>query len=56
MDDTLLGFLIYCAPTLIAMFRCHRDLETIAIMNLLFGWTVLCWFVALMCALEPVED
>jgi len=33
MDDTILGLLICCAPTLIAMFRCHRDLETIAIMN-----------------------
>jgi len=56
MDDTSLGLLIYCAPTLIAMCRGHKDLDTIAIMNLLFGWTIICWVVALLCALEITED
>ena len=56
MDDIHIGLIVYCAPTLIALCRGHKDLDTIAIMNLVFGWTVLCWFVALSCAISPEEE
>ncbi|MEM5297638.1 superinfection immunity protein [Burkholderia sp. JPY481] len=42
--------LLYFLPGLIARFRHHRNMNAIAITNLLFGRTVLGWGIALIWA------
>jgi hypothetical protein len=37
----------YCWPTLVAASRDHGELEALAGLNLLLGWTVLGWLVLL---------
>ncbi len=37
----------YCWPTMVAADRDHRDLEALAGLNLLVGWTVLGWLALL---------
>lgn len=39
--------LAYMAPTLIAAKRCHRNLGSIAVINILLGWSLLGWVIAL---------
>jgi hypothetical protein len=36
--------LIYALPTLIAFYRHANSLWPIAVLNLLFGWTLIMWF------------
>jgi hypothetical protein len=38
---------LYFLPTLIAMFRRHHNENAIIVCNLLLGWTVVGWIVAL---------
>lgn len=42
---------IYFTPTLIAMNRNHNDSGAIAVLNLVFGWTILFWFASLIWSL-----
>lgn len=44
-----IGF--YFAPTIVAIFRKVPQLATVAIINLVFGWTIIGWVVALCFAL-----
>ncbi|MGF6607075.1 uncharacterized membrane protein YqaE (UPF0057 family) [Paraburkholderia sp. WSM4175] len=44
--------LLYFLPGLVARFRKHRNMNAIAITNLLFGWTILGWGVALVWAVK----
>jgi hypothetical protein len=48
----LLIALAYAAPAIVAACRKHRRAERIALLNLLLGWTVLGWLVALAWALH----
>jgi len=41
------GFLFYFLPTIIAMARSKRDSFSIFLLNLLLGWSVIGWIVAL---------
>lgn len=41
---------IYLFPTVIATARRHRNATAISVLNLLLGWTVLGWIVALIWA------
>ena len=43
----LVGFLAYMLPAIIARLRKHPNTNAITLANLLFGWTVLGWLVAL---------
>lgn len=43
----VLGVAIYCAPLLIAAARGHKNFWPIFILNFFLGWTVICWFAAL---------
>jgi Superinfection immunity protein len=43
---------IYSVPALVAAYRGHSRAEKIALLNLLLGWTVLGWLVALAWALR----
>ncbi|WP_230773962.1 superinfection immunity protein [Roseiconus lacunae] len=36
---------VFCMPTLIAMYRNHRNVVPLAIANFVFGWTGLGWIV-----------
>jgi len=40
------AIVVYILPTIIASQRRHRSTAGIAIVNLLFGWTVLGWIAA----------
>lgn len=44
---TLFWLGVYAAPTLIAYTRKHRNIASIIVINLLLGWTMLGWIVAL---------
>ncbi len=44
------GFLMYFLPSIIALARSKRDLLAIFLLNLLLGWSVIGWIVALVWA------
>lgn len=46
------GLLVYLIPTLIANDRKHPDLSSIAAVNILLGWSLIGWVVALAWALK----
>ena len=52
----LLGFAFsfgcYVVPTIVAVARRHRDTPGIAVVNILFGWSVIGWILALIWALS----
>lgn len=43
----LLAIALYCLPTGIAIYRNHPNGGPIMIINLLLGWTLLGWVIAL---------
>lgn len=45
--DTLLLIGFYLGPTIIAMLNKHHNTPAIFVLNLLLGWTILGWIVAL---------
>lgn len=60
MLETVLGtvllILLYFFPTIVAYWHKHTYAELIMIVNLLFGWTIVMWVIALLMALTDVED
>ena len=51
-----LAILFYFAPWLIAMFRNHHNRSAIAVLNLLLGWTLLGWIIALVWACTATHE
>lgn len=49
-------FLMYWLPTIVAVVRDHQSRMAICAVNLLFGWTVVGWFVAFIWSLTGVYD
>jgi hypothetical protein len=47
-----LGFVIYFLPTILAFARNKRDTAAILLLNLLLGWTMIGWVVALVWAVK----
>ena len=47
----LAGLLIYFVPTAVAWHRKHRQIPSIAALNLFLGWTLIGWVAALCWAL-----
>ncbi len=47
---------LHFAPTFIAVSREHPRRIAIFVINLLFGWTVIGWVVALVWALSPPRE
>ena len=45
-------FLFYFLPTIVAALRNKRDLTAIILLNLLLGWSVIGWVVALIWAVK----
>lgn len=46
----IVGFLLYWLPTIIAFCRNHHNRTAIAVVNLLLGWSIVGWIVALIWA------
>ncbi len=46
---------LYLVPSFTAVLRQRPNLQTIFIVNLLLGWTVIGWIVAMMWALKGLE-
>ncbi|HEY2473254.1 MAG TPA: superinfection immunity protein [Candidatus Cybelea sp.] len=59
MFMTTIGTLIYFLPTILAVVAHKRNAATIAIVNILLGWSFIGWVVALVMAIvretEPVQ-
>lgn len=55
--DLCFGIGAYLAPTWIALSRAHPESTKIAALNLVLGWTVLGWLIAMLWALSrpPAE-
>lgn len=47
---------IYFFPSIVAGIRDHHNGAAIAVLNLLLGWTVLGWIVALVWSLTAIPD
>jgi hypothetical protein len=47
-----LAVMVYFVPTLVAIHEEHRNAAAIGVLNLLLGWTVLGWIVALVWAVK----
>jgi Na+/proline symporter len=52
----LFAFLCYFLPTIIAFRRQHRNRWVIFIVNFVFGGTLIGWLVALIWALNKIDD
>ena len=51
-----LGLLAYLAPTAVAVRREHHQAAAIFVTNLLLGWTLLGWIVALIWSATAVKQ
>jgi uncharacterized membrane protein YhaH (DUF805 family) len=51
----LLFLVLYFIPTIVALARKHHNRLAIGALNLLLGWTVVGWVVALVWALTVVQ-
>lgn len=47
MEFALIPALVYFLPSIIAMARGHHNAVAIFLTNLIFGWTVIGWLIAL---------
>jgi len=47
-----ISFTIYCIPTIVAYIRKHRNIASIAILNMFLGWTFFGWLAALLWSLN----
>jgi hypothetical protein len=43
----IIVIVVYLIPTLVALYRHHKSTGGIAIVNILLGWTVIGWIIAL---------
>jgi hypothetical protein len=55
MEALAIAFLEYCLPGIVALLRHHHNTLAIALLNLLLGWTVLGWIIALVWACTAVH-
>ncbi len=49
------GFGFYFLPTIVAVIRKKRAVLAVFLLNLLLGWTAICWVIALVWSVLP-ED
>jgi hypothetical protein len=47
-----LGFVFYFLPAIVAFARSKRDAVSILVLNVLLGWTMIGWVIALVWALK----
>lgn len=56
---TLLGFaglVVYFYPSMVAHYRGHPNASAIGVLNLLLGWTLIGWVVAMVWAVKSFVD
>ena len=46
----------YFIPSIVAKVKKHKDLTAILVLNLLLGWTFICWVICLVWALKKPSD
>ena len=51
-----IGAVLYFVPTVIAIVRGHGSWAAIAVLNVLLGWTVICWIIALIWSFTEVQS
>lgn len=51
----VVGGFTYFVPTIIAIWRDVPNKLPIALLNILFGWSIICWAIALVFALGPTR-
>ena len=47
---------LYMLPTLIAVGRHHPSRNSIAVVNLFLGWTLIAWIICLAWAVSPIPQ
>lgn len=47
---------VYCLPSVIAFSRAHRNRWIILVLNIVFGATILGWLIALIWAMNKIDD
>lgn len=52
----LLGGVVYLLPAIVAHGRNHPQRGSIIILNVLLGWTIICWIVALIWASSAIKE
>lgn len=52
----VIGFFVYFAPAMVSSKRHHHNKNAIYVLNLLLGWTIIGWILALVWALTEVRD
>jgi hypothetical protein len=55
MTEAIVGIALYLLPAIVACTRAHQSALAIFLLNLLLGWTVLGWIVALVWAATAVR-
>lgn len=53
--DIIILIAIYLFPALIAMMRKHHNWPAILVLNLVLGWTLLGWLIALIWAATAIR-
>lgn len=48
----ILAGLVYLLPSVVAVSGRHRQLHTIAALNIFLGWTIVAWLIAIVLALK----
>jgi Superinfection immunity protein len=56
MEALIVGLLLYFIPSLIALLRGHHNTFAIFLTNLIFGWTVIGWFITLIWSVTAKQD
>ena len=51
--SVLFALVVFLLPTIIAVFRHKKNITAILVLNLLGGWTVVGWIIALVWAFAP---
>lgn len=44
--DFVFLMVLYMVPSLVAIFRGHKDVVSILLINILLGWTMVGWLIA----------
>jgi hypothetical protein len=55
VGEAIVGIALYLLPAIVACTRAHQSALAIFLLNLLLGWTVLGWIVALVWAATAVR-
>ncbi|MHA6289615.1 superinfection immunity protein [Maricaulis sp. CAU 1757] len=55
VEGAIASLIVYFIPALIALIRGHDNGFAIFLTNLLFGWTIIGWFIALIWSFTAIR-